>query len=114
MADTIGAHYTSSEVPYDQWARALTGHSISEFFGWERNHYDRFVHFSYGFLFAYPIRETLIRVVGVHGLWRYYLPPAITSSSSVDYELIEWGAAVAFGGDLGAAYLGAQVGYDRA
>ena len=105
---TLGAHYTYSEVPYDEWARALTGRSVSGFLGWERNHYDRFVHFSYGFLLAYPIREALVRIAGVRGLWGYYLPLAVTSSTSADYELIEWGAALAFGGDLGVAYLGTQ------
>jgi putative membrane protein len=108
MLHTIGAHYTYSEVPYDEWSRALTGRSLSDLFGWQRNHYDRLVHFSYGFLFAYPIREILIRVAGVRGIWGYYLPFAVTSSSSADYELIEWGAASVFGGDLGVAYLGAQ------
>jgi putative membrane protein len=105
---TLGAHYTYSEVPYDAWARALTGRSIGEVFGWKRNHYDRFVHFWYGVLLAYPIREILVRVAGVQGIWGYYLPLAVTSSSSADYELIEWGAALAFGGDLGIAYLGTQ------
>ena len=105
---TIGAHYTYSEVPYDEWAQALTGRSITGVFGWERNHFDRFVHFAYGFLFAYPIREVLVRFAGVHGTWTYYLPLAITSSTSADYELIEWAAATVFGGDLGVAYLGTQ------
>jgi putative membrane protein len=105
---TVGAHYTYSEVPYDEWARAVMGRSISEVFGWQRNHFDRLVHFAYGFLLAYPIREILLRFAGVHGIWGYYLPLAITSSSSVDYELIEWAAALVFGGDLGVAYLGTQ------
>ena len=105
---TIGAHYTYSEVPYDEWSRALTGQSLSGLFGWERNHFDRLVHFSYGFLLAYPIRQILIEVAGVRGAWCYYLPFAVTSSSSADYELLEWGAAMVFGGDLGMAYLGTQ------
>jgi putative membrane protein len=104
----IGAHYTYAEVPYDEWSRALTGGSPGELFGWERNHYDRLVHFSYGFLFAYPIREVLVQVAKVRGIWGYYLPFAVTSSSSADFELIEWGAATVFGGDLGVAYLGTQ------
>jgi putative membrane protein len=61
---SVGAHYTYAEVPYDAWIRALTGRSLGGLLGWERNHYDRFVHFSYGFLFAYPIREGLVRVAG--------------------------------------------------
>jgi putative membrane protein len=32
----------------------------------------------------------------------------ITMSTSMLYALIEWGAAVAFGGELGQAYLGTQ------
>ena len=60
------------------------------------------------FLPAYPIREILIRVAGVRGFWGYYLPLAITMSTSADYELIEWGAARLFGGELGTAYLGTQ------
>ena len=64
---TLGAHYTYSEVPYDAWARALTGHSLNELLGWQRNHFDRFAHFSYGFLLAYPIREIVIRVARVRG-----------------------------------------------
>lgn len=105
---TIGAHYTYSEVPYDEWARRMTGRSVSEIFGWERNHYDRLVHFAYGLLLVYPIREILVRTAGVAGIWGYYLPLAVTSSTSADYELIEWAAALTFGGHLGAAYLGTQ------
>ena len=105
---SIGAHYTYSEVPYDAWMKALTGRSLAEMLGWQRNYYDRLVHFSYGLLFAYPFREILMRFAGVRGVWSYYLPVAIASSTSLDYEVIEWGAASLFGGELGAAYLGAQ------
>jgi putative membrane protein len=92
----------------DEWAKALTGRSIGDVFGWQRNYYDRLVHFSYGFLFAYPIREILMRFAGARGIWSYYLPVAIASSTSLDYEVIEWGAASLFGGELGVAYLGTQ------
>ena len=74
----------------------------------ERNHFDRLVHFSYGLLLAYPIREMFLRIGNVRGFWGYFLPLDLTMSTSMLYELIEWGAAVAVGGDLGAAYLGTQ------
>jgi putative membrane protein len=105
---TMGAHYTYSEVPYDEWARALTGRSINEVFGWRRNHFDRLVHLAYGLLLAYPTRQVLIRLASVRGAWSYYLALAMTVSTSSAYELIEWGAALMFGGDLGVAYVGAQ------
>lgn len=42
------------------------------------------------------------------GFWGYFLPLDLTMSSSALYEIIEWAAAVVFGGDLGAAFLGTQ------
>ncbi len=104
----VGAHYTYSLVPYDTAARLLTGFSLNELFGWERNHFDRLVHFSYGLLLAYPIREMFLRVASMSGFWGYFFPLDVTMSTSMIYELIEWGAAVFFGGDLGAAFLGSQ------
>ena len=77
-------------------------------FGWERNNYDRVVHFAYGLLLAYPIREVFLRVANVRGFWGYFLPLDLTMSTSMLYELIEWGAALVVGGDLGQAYLGTQ------
>ncbi len=104
----IGAHYTYALVPYDDAWQAVTGTSLNAFFGWERNHFDRFVHFSYGLLLAYPIREIFLRVADVRGFWGYFLPLDFTLSTSALYELIEWAAAEVFGGELGMAYLGTQ------
>jgi len=105
---TIGAHYTYAEVPYDAAFKSLTGHSFDAMVGWQRNNYDRLVHFSYGLLLAYPIRELFLRVANVRGFWGYFLPLDLTMSTSMLYELIEWISAVVFGGDLGAAFLGSQ------
>jgi putative membrane protein len=105
---TIGAHYTYAEVPYDAAFRTLTGVSFNELMGWERNHYDRLVHFCYGLLLAYPVRELCLRVTTVRGFLSYFLPLDLTMSTSMLYELIEWWAAVTFGGDLGVAFLGTQ------
>jgi putative membrane protein len=105
---TIGSHYTYAEVPYDAWAQRWLGLSIDELFGWERNNFDRVVHFCYGLLLSYPVREVFLRVVAVRGFWGYFLPLDLTMSTSMLYELIEWGAASAFGGELGMAYLGTQ------
>lgn len=104
----IGAHYTYSEVPYDDWWRQLTGRSFNEVFGWRRNHFDRVVHFLYGLMLAYPFREVFLRIANARGFWGYFLPLDITMSSSLLYELIEWLAAEVLGKDLGQAYLGTQ------
>ena len=104
----LGAHYIYSDVPYDDWFRALTGHTLNSLLGWQRNNFDRLVHFAYGLLLAYPIREIFLRVANVRGFWGYFLPLDLTMSTSMLYELIEWAAAECFGGELGQAYLGTQ------
>lgn len=104
----VGAHYTYSEMPYDVWFQQLTGRTFNSLIGWERNNFDRVVHFSYGLLLAYPVREIFLRVVNVRGFWGYFLPLDLTMSTSMLFELLEWATAAAFGGELGQAYLGTQ------
>lgn len=104
----IGAHYTYSLVPYDAWMATLTDSSLSARLGLERNHYDRLIHFAYGLLVTLPVVELLRTVAPPRGLWRFLLPWLFILSNSAIYELIEWAAAIVFGGDLGTAYLGTQ------
>jgi putative membrane protein len=104
----IGSHYTYSEVPYNNWTRTLFGTSLNEMLGLERNHFDRLVHFSYGFLLAYPMREIYIRKGWLHGRLTYTFPVVITLGISAFFEMLEWGAAITVGSELGTAYLGTQ------
>jgi putative membrane protein len=104
----LGAHYTYAEVPYDVWARSITGGTINGLFGWERNHYDRLVHFLYGLLIVVPLRDLIVRGTELENGWSYVIPVTFMMSTSLLYELIEWAAAEMFGGDLGMAYLGTQ------
>ncbi len=104
----IGAHYTYAEVPYDAFLMKHFDFSLNQYMGWERNHFDRLLHFLYGLLLAYPIRELYLRVANVFGFWGYFFPLELTMASSMMFELFEWGAAEFFGGPLGMAYLGTQ------
>jgi putative membrane protein len=104
----LGAHYTYSKVPYDAWFHTVTGHSLDSLLGWKRNNFDRGMHFLYGLLLAYPIREIFFRLVKVRGFWSYLLPLEIILSTSALYELLEWAAAAIFAGELGVAYVGTQ------
>ena len=105
---TIGAHHTYAEVPYDRWFAELTGTSLNALVGWERNNFDRIVHFCYGLLLAYPAREIFLRIADARGFWGYFLPLDLMMSTSMLYELIEWVVAELVGGNLGMAYLGTQ------
>jgi putative membrane protein len=102
----IGAHYTYSEVPWREWLQlqgAGAGPNPAD-----RNHYDRFVHFCYGLLMFPAVWELFAARANPQRLWRYVMPVTFLLAHSVVYELIEWGAAELFGGDLGVAYLGTQ------
>ncbi|MEI6850099.1 MAG: DUF2238 domain-containing protein, partial [archaeon] len=96
----IGSHYTYGDVPFGYW--------LQNFFHLGRNHYDRIVHFSFGFLLSYPVREIFIRIGKQKGIWALYSPIMLVLGLSCVYELIEWGVALKYGGDLGIAYLGSQ------
>lgn len=105
---SIGSHYTYSEVPYDAWLRRWAGTDLAALFNLERNHYDRVVHFAFGLLWFHPLRELILRSTRVGPVTSYLYPLALLAMVSHCYELIEWGAAEVFGGDLGMAYLGTQ------
>lgn len=96
----VGSHYTYAQVPF--------GYALQQWFGESRNMYDRLVHFSFGLLLAYPIREIFVRITRVKGFWGYYLPLDVTLSLSAAYEIIEWLTAQRVDPAAGLAFLGAQ------
>ena len=96
---TIGGHFTFERTPFD-W--------FNNFFGFERNMFDRVAHFTVGF-YALPTIEYLVGRGLVAKKWI-----AVTYSIfavafiAVFYEWIEWWFAEIWGGDSGAAFLGSQ------
>lgn len=96
----IGAHYTYSEVPFGFWLQ----HNL----GFARNPFDRIVHFSFGLLMAYPIREVFLRVANTRGFWAYYLPLDVTLAFSAVYEIMEMVIATMVAPGTGDAWLGTQ------
>ncbi|MGQ0429116.1 MAG: DUF2238 domain-containing protein [Gammaproteobacteria bacterium] len=104
----IGAHYTYSLVPYDEWFQAATGASLDGTLGFGRNHYDRLVHFLYGLLVSPAAVEIFAHYGRYPRAWAALFPFLFMAAHSVIYELIEYAAALVFGGDLGQAYLGTQ------
>ena len=108
LLHAIGAHYTYALVPYDEWFRALSGGPLNELLGFERNHFDRLVHFLYGLLLAPAAVEIFAHYGRYARSWAVLFPFLFMASHAGIYEVFEWGAALVFGGDLGQAYLGTQ------
>ena len=96
----VGAHYTYAKMP--------VGFAVMDVFGLARNHYDRVAHFAFGLLFAYPVREVLMRTTDVRGLRLAVLVVALILAMSAGYELVEWWVALIVDPSAAYAYLGTQ------
>jgi putative membrane protein len=97
---TIGVHYTYAQVPVGAW--------VDQSLHLGRNHFDRIVHFSFGFLLAYPMEELFRLGAGVRGWLLYYLPVMTVLGLSGLWEIIESWVASAVHPELGITYLGSQ------
>lgn len=104
----IGAHYLYSNVPYDDWLRAIIGTDTHAMFGFERNHYDRLVHFSFGVLMTYPMREVLSRYLVLGPVSGLVVAVTFLAVGSKIYELAEWLIAVVMAPEAAERYNGQQ------
>jgi putative membrane protein len=100
MLHAIGAHYTYAEVPFGFW--------LKEVFALSRNPFDRIVHFAFGLLLLYPLRELLVRQTQVSGFWSYFLPASTILAFSGLFEVVEGIVAMMVSPELGNLYLGTQ------
>ncbi|MCB9812218.1 DUF2238 domain-containing protein [Candidatus Nomurabacteria bacterium] len=96
---TIGGHWTFAQVPFEY---------VTDFFGFERNHFDRIAHFSVG-LYAFAIAEWLsVKRLVTDRFLLYTYPIFAIATVAMGYELIEWIYAAGAAPEAGAAYLGSQ------
>ena len=89
-----GAH-TYAQTPLGFWLQDLLGTA--------RNPWDRLGHWMQGFVPAILARELLLRLTPLRrGGWLVYLVLAACLSFSAFFELIEWWAALVYGGEADA------------
>ena len=93
---TIAARWMYSFVPYDDWTDTLLGIRLNDVFGWERNNFDRLVHFAYGLCLTMMLRLKPLRSL------------ELVLATSAAYELFEWVVAVTLAPDMAEAYNGQQ------
>jgi putative membrane protein len=96
----VGAHYSYTETPLDALIKGI--------YGFKRDHYDRIVHFMFGFLITYPVFEFLLKSVRVSKFWAGALSLSVIMAASAFYELIEMWVAKIVSPDLGTLFLGTQ------
>jgi len=105
---TLGARYLYSYTPYDNWTEQIFGVTITEIFDFQRNHYDRLVHFSYGLLLVIPVQEFERRYLKLSFFWSSVLAVEFILATSAAYELLEWIVAVTFTPEWADQFLGQQ------
>lgn len=103
----LGARYTYSNVPYDEWTANLFGSSLSSWFGWQRNHYDRLVHFAFGFLAILPLFEWGVRGNLSRG-WAIGFALLGVLAISAFYEILEWLLTIVAAPEAADSYNGQQ------
>jgi putative membrane protein len=100
LLHTVGAHYSYNENAVDVWLKFI--------FHSERNNYDRLVHFSFGLLLAYPIREVMRAWTDLGNKWLYGMTCTIVLAFGAFYELIEMWVAMIVAPEIGTMFLGTQ------
>ena len=105
---SIAARWTYTNMPYDQWATALTGHSLSEVMGWQRNHIDRLVHFACGALLLPAMAVWLGRVLPISRKGLALAAITLILAISAAYELFEWLLALGMAPGAAEQYNGQQ------
>ncbi len=96
---SLGSHYTYAEMEHFN--------VITQFFGFERNHFDRLVHFLFGLLVFRMMFEMISPFATTVKSALLFTFTMIVSISTF-YEILEWAAATILHPELGTAFLGTQ------
>jgi putative membrane protein len=78
---TVAVHYTYPKVPVGDW--------LDRWFDFHRNHFDRIVHFSFGFLMTLPLVEVFRRRCNAKGWLLPYLVVMTVLGFSAFWEIVE-------------------------
>jgi putative membrane protein len=86
-----GGAWTYAQTPLGLW--------VQDALDLARNHYDRLGHFAQGFIPAILGRELLLRKTDLReGAWLFYLVTSACLAFSAFFEMLEWWAALVWGG----------------
>lgn len=90
-----GGAWTYAQTPLGLW--------VQDALDLARNHYDRLGHFAQGFIPAILGRELLLRKTDLReGAWLFYLVTSACLAFSAFFEMLEWWAALVWGGEADA------------
>ncbi len=105
----IAARWLYSNVPYDAWLQAALHWSPNAAFGWQRNHFDRLIHFLYGVCFTPALLQLARHAWPALRIGQAFtLAVMVVMCSSLAYEWLEWGIALLLSPEAAEAYNGQQ------
>ena len=96
---SLGSHYTYAEMEYFN--------VITQFFVFERNHFDRLIHFLFGLLLFRILFEMITPGITSVKTALLFTFTMVVSISTL-YEILEWLTAVTFYPELGIAFVATQ------
>jgi len=104
----LAAHWTYSFVPYEAWLAALGWDALTQLLTFERNMFDRLVHFAFGVLAIIPFAELAVRYGD--------LSPRKAATGAVMfvlafggfYEIFEWTLTIGLSPEEAGTYNGEQ------
>lgn len=105
---SIGSTWLYSFVPYNDLFIQVFSFDLDAYFEFTRNHYDRFVHFSFGILLLASTKDLIMH------WYKFNLKQALLvaflsiQAFSMIYELFEWGIAVSLSEGMAESYNGQQ------
>ena len=105
---SIGSTWLYSFVPYNDWFITSFGFDIDAYFEFTRNHYDRFVHFSFGLLLFASTKDLIIHKYNFNLKQALLVAFLSIQVFSMLYELFEWGIAVSLSEGMAESYNGQQ------
>ncbi|PVY37257.1 DUF2238 domain-containing protein [Pontibacter virosus] len=102
MLHVYGSYYQYADNPFGEWMKGP--------FNFQRNHYDRIVHFGFGLMLTYPLYEIARRGFDLSVFLSSVLTLSLVLALGAIYEIVEWVVAdlVYDGDEQGMAYLGMQ------
>lgn len=104
MLHAMGAHYNYGSVPF--------GVTIGTIFNSNSNMYDKLVHFSFGLLIVYPLREMFLRIASMKGFWGYLCPFMAVVTLGTFYEIYEWVTVLQYDPQTGYLFIGGSDPFD--
>jgi len=96
----VGAHYTYASTPFGDW--------LQDALNAVRNPYDRLVHFLFGLLMTFPIKDQLRQAAQLSERFALWMAFLLIVAISTVYELLEWITAEIVTSDNAYAFLGTQ------